>query len=421
MKRLLTDTQAKNAKPLADGKQRKIADGGGLYLLLKPNGVKLWRFKFRLAGKEQLLALGQYPQVNLAQARKAHDQARVLVAKGEHPRIEREVLKLKKLHEGADTFKGIATEWMESKAAHRSAYYAKQIQRSMDVDVFPVIGALPIRQVTALHLRTIIKKVQGRGAEIVAENIRQWCSAIFRYAMVNGRADADPAPALKGLVQRPPIKHNVALNDSQMVDFLKRLGAGGGNRTTRIALELLLLTFVRTVELRKATWVEFSDKEEVIWRIPAERMKMGVEHLVPLSKQAKSLIEELRTITGSSHWLFPNYRRPDDCMTATTLNRALERMGLNGKGTIGFSAHGFRGTASTALHEAGFPSEAIERQLAHAEKNKVKAAYNQAQHREVRIALMQAWADKIDKLRAETARTIRFRPPQLRAASAATT
>lgn len=398
LKYSLTATAVKNAKPSSEGKQQKLADGGGLYLLVTATGSRLWRYKYRIAKVEHTYAIGAYPAISLQQAREEHAKARDLVAKGEHPRAQRELLKLQKQHEGADTFKRVTEEWMEKRKAGWSPYYLSQIRRAMENDVYPSVGALPIRQVTPPHLLRILKGVEGRGAEVVAENIRQWASQVFRYAIVNLRADADPAAALRGVVQRPKIKHNVSLTPDQIAELLRRLDKAGGNRTTRIAIELLLLTFVRTVELRKAKWPEF-DLDAGIWRIPAERMKRGVEHLVPLSPQAIALLRELSMITGASPWLFPNHRRPDDCMTPTTINRALERMGLNGAGTIGFAAHGFRGTASTLLHEWGFKHEAIERQLAHAEGDAVSAAYNKAMYLAERGEIMRAWADQIDGFR----------------------
>lgn len=398
MKYSLTATAVKNAKPSAEGKQQKLADGGGLYLLVTATGSRLWRYKYRIAKVEHTYAIGAYPAISLQQAREEHARARELVAKGEHPRAQRELLKLQKQHEGADTFKRIAEEWIEKQKAGWSPYYLSQIRRAMENDVYPSIGALPIRQVTPPHLLRILKIVEGRGAEVVAENIRQWASRVFRYAIVNLRADADPAAALKGVVQRPKIKHNRSLTPEQITELLRRLDKAGGNRTTKIAIELLLLTFVRTGELRMARWPEF-DLDAGIWRIPAERMKRGVEHLVPLSAQSTALLRELSKITGASPWLFPNHRRPDDCMTPTTINRALERMGLNGAGTIGFAAHGFRGTASTLLHEWGFKHEAIERQLAHAEGDTVAAAYNKAMYLSERTEIMRFWGEKIDTFR----------------------
>jgi integrase len=211
------------------------------------------------------------------------------------------------------------------------------------------------------------------------------------------RADADPATALKGAIHRPKVEHRKPLSSDQIAAFVKALDTYGGYRTTIIALRLMLLTFVRTVELRAANWAEF-DLDHAEWRIPAERMKMRESHIVPLSRQAVELLCELHTLTGGQRWLFPNYRRPKTCMTATTLNRALERMGLNGKNSIGFSAHGFRATASTILNETGFRPDVIERQLAHKERNKVRASYNQAEYLKERRAMMQQWAEMVDDI-----------------------
>ncbi|WP_153010623.1 site-specific integrase, partial [Pseudomonas sp. ADP] len=214
--------------------------------------------------------------------------------------------------------------------------------------------------------------------------------------------DSDPAAALKGAIHRPKVEHRKPLSREQIGDFAKALDEYGGYRTTVIALRLMLLTFVRTVELRKAEWSEF-DLDRAEWRIPAERMKMREPHVVPLSKQAVELLRELHTHTGGRGMLFPNYRNPKECMTATTLNRALERMGFNGKDSIGFSAHGFRATASTILNEMGYRPDVIERQLAHAERNKVRASYNQAQYMEDRRNMMQEWADMVGEMTAGAA------------------
>ena len=263
--------------------------------------------------------------------------------------------------------------------------------------MFPYIGALPIRNVTSAHLLEILRRVEGRGAETVALLMRQWASAIFRYAVATLRADADPAVALKGAIHRPKVEHRKPLTRDQIAAFVKALDAYGGYRTTVIALRLALLCFVRTVELRAAEWVEF-DLDRAEWRIPAERMKMREPHIISLSRQAVALLRELHTLTGGQRWLFPNYRRPKTCMTATTLNRALERMGFNGKDSIGFSAHGFRATASTILNEAGYRPDVIERQLAHKDRNKVRASYNQAEYLEERREMMQQWADMVDDM-----------------------
>jgi integrase len=263
--------------------------------------------------------------------------------------------------------------------------------------VFPYVGTLPIRSITAAHLLEVIQIAEARGAETVALSLRQSCSAIFRYAVSTLRADTDPAGALKGAITRPKVKHAKPLAPADIWHFAQVLDKYGGYRTTVIALRLKLLTFVRTVELRAATWGEI-DFHRAEWRIPAERMKMREPHIVPLSNQAVELLDELHRLTGGGRFLFPNYRRPTTCMSATTLNRALERMGFCGQDGIGFSAHGFRATASTILNEAGFRGEVIERQLAHKERNKVRASYNQAQYLEERRTMMQDWADMVDEI-----------------------
>jgi integrase len=398
MKFDLTEKEVKNAKPIVAGKSRKMSDGGGLFLFVSGAGSKLWRYKYRLGGKEHLYSLGAYPSLTLAEARAEHLKARDLVASGTHPRQHRQLQKLQKLHDGADTFAGVADEWIKAKTPHWSPYYLSQVRRAMDCDIFPAIGALPVRKVTSAHVLAILKDVEARGAEVVAGFIRMWVSQVFRFAIANLRCDSDPAAPLRGVVIRPKVRHNLALTEPQIGELLTKLDEHGGTRSTRIAIELLLLLFVRTVELRKAVWSEF-DLDAAVWKIPAERMKMRVEHRVPLSKQALKLLLELRQITADAPALFPNIRDADRFMSATTINRALERMGLAGKGSVGFSAHGFRGTASTLLHGRGYNSAVVERQLAHAEGNKVLAAYNQATYWPERVKLMQEWADSLDKLR----------------------
>jgi len=391
----LTDAKIRNTKP--GPRPIKLADGGGLYLEVRPTGAKLWRFRYRIAGKENVFAIGDYPSIALAEVRAEHGKARALVKQGIHPSHSRQAERLSNHAANANTFEAVAKEWIAKKSPGWTPYYLRQVERFLESDVFPHVGRLPIRSVTAAHLLEIIRRIEGRGAESVALLVRQWSSAIFRYAVATLRADGDPAAALKGAIHRPKVVHHKPLSRSQIVDFTKALGKYGGYRTTVIALRLMLLTFVRTVELRKAEWSEF-DLDAAEWRVPAERMKMREPHIVPLSQQAVDLLRELQTYTGGRDALFPNYRRPNECMTATTLNRALERMGLNGKGSIGFSAHGFRATASTILNEMGYRSDVIERQLAHAERDKVRASYNHAEYMEERKAMMQEWANFIDGL-----------------------
>jgi integrase len=386
----LTDAKIRNVKPGV--KPIKLTDGSGLYSEVRKTGAKLWRYRYRIGEKENLFAVAHYPAIGLAEARAARAEARELVKKGIHPAHERKAARLATHAANANTFEAVAREWMEKKKKGWTAYYTRQVQRVLEADVFPHIGALPIRTVTAAHLLEIVRRVEKRGAETFAVMLRQWTSAVFRYAVSTLRAETDPAAALKGAIDRPKTKHAKPLSRDQIASFAKALDSYGGYRTTVIALRLMLLTFVRTKELRTAPWTEINfDRAE--WRISAERMKMGEAHIVPLSRQAVALLRELHTLTGGRDILFPNYRNPRTCMTATTLNRALERMGFNGKDTIGFSAHGFRATASTILNEIGFRPEVIERQLAHAERNKVRASYNQAEYLAERRAMMQQWAD----------------------------
>ena len=391
----LTDARIRATKPAA--KPVKLTDGGGLYLEVRPSGKKLWRYRYRIVDKENLFAIGEYPEISLAEARAEHDKARALVKQGLHPSHSRQAERLSTHLANANTFEAVATEWITKKAGRWTPYYRRQVENFLGADVFPYVGKLPIRNVTAAHLLEIIRRIEDRGASTVALLVRQWSSAIFRYAVATLRAESDPAAALRGAIHRPKVKHRKPLTKGQIKDFIAALENYGGYRTTVIALRLILLTFVRTGELRKALWAEF-DLDNAEWRIPAERMKMREPHIVPLSRQAVVLLKELQTYTGGRGMLFPNYRRPKDCMTPTTLNRALERMGFNGKDSIGFSAHGFRATASTLLNEMGYRSDVIERQLAHAERDKVRASYNQAEYMVERKAMMQEWSDLVELL-----------------------
>ena len=399
----LTDAKIRNTK--SEAKPVKLVDGGGLYLEVRPSGAKLWRYRYRIAGKENVFAVGEYfndkrgGHVSLDEARSERDKARALVKQGIHPAHHRQAERLATHAENANTFEAVALEWIAKKKPGWTPYYLRQVERFMQADVFPKIGKLPIRSVTAAHLLEIVKLIEGRGAETVAVLVRQWASAIFRYAVATLRADSDPAAALKGAIHRPKVEHHKPMTRDQIGDFVQALDGYAGYRTTVIALRLMLLTFVRTVELRGAEWSEF-DLDRAEWRIPAERMKMREPHTVPLSWQAVELLRELHTYTGGRTFLFPNYRNPKACMTATTLNRALERMGFNGKDSIGFSAHGFRATASTILNETGFRPDVIERQLAHAERDKTRASYNQAEYMPERVAMMQQWADMVDSIAA---------------------
>lgn len=417
----LTDAKIRGTKPRET--PVKLTDGGGLYLEVRPSGSKLWRYRYRIVRRENVYAIGEFCQVSpgesdaarnkrkasgrftLAEARHERDRCRGMVKLGMHPAHNRKAQRALQFADNSNTFEAVAREWIGKKKSGWSMYYLRQVERFMETDVFPYIGTFPIRSVTAAQLLKILQRVEARGAATVALLIRQLASSIFRYAVATLRADGDPAAALKGAITRQRTEHRKPLTRADIPRFMKSLDSYGGYRTTVVALRLMLLTFVRTVELRTANWAEI-DLDGAEWRIPAERMKMRELHIVPLSRQSVELLRELHTLTGGRAFLFPNYRRHKNCMTATTLNRALERMGFTGKNGIGFSAHGFRATASTMLNELGYRADVIERQLAHRERNQVRASYNQAEYLGERRAMMQAWANLIDEMAKEGSKVI---------------
>lgn len=381
--RMLNDTRIRQTKP-AD-KPIKLADSHGLYLEIRPTGAKLWRYRYRIDGKENVFAIGAYPAVSLADARQARDAARQLVQSGQHPAAARKQERLQRIAEQANTFEAVAKEWIDKKRAHWSPYYLHQVERFLELDLFPKLGKRPIREIRPADLLTELQRVEKR-APTVALNLRQWSSAIFRYAVATLRADADPAAPLRGAIHRLPVQHARAMDAAGLRELKRRLVLFKGYRQTGIAIELLLLTMLRTIELRRGTWDEI-DWHAGEWRIPAEKMKMRRPHIVPLSHQALELLRELQRITGAGEYLFPNTRRPTTIMSGTTVNRALEYMGWE------HSGHDFRATASTRLRELGWRDDLIEMQLAHAERSKTRAAYNHWQYLPERRAMLQAWAD----------------------------
>jgi len=418
--KVLTHAAILGAKPKE--KPYKLSDSQRLYVLVSVAGTKYWKWNFRLDGADRTYTLGTFPDVGLAEARERRIAAEKLVKAGIHPAAEEENQRQKAKAEQASTFWSVAEKWIAANKTNWSPAYATQVETYMRRYVRDTeFGKRPIRQISTAEVYELIDSVAKRngrkgaerkdkGAPSLAILLRQWCMAVFRLAMVSGLTHRNPVQDLKAsdVIVRPKVKNNRALTVTELKKLQVKLDAFSGQRTTGIAIELLMLTFVRTTELRAATWEEF-DSENAIWTIPAARMKIkdNGDHKVPLSRQAVALLNELHNIVGTPtqgpHWLFPNTRRNSECMTATTINRALERMGFSGKGTIGFSGHGFRGTASTLLHEMGFRPEIIEAQLAHKERNAVKAAYNKAQYMSDRVEMMQRWADFVSALRTATA------------------
>lgn len=392
----LTDTSCKNAK-CPEGKAReRFTDSGGLYLEVVPTGGKHWRWKYRYGGKEKRLALGSYPEVTLALARRARDDARLVLKAGSDPVQFKKDAKLADSVRIGNTFEAVARAWFDHWKGPKSPRHAEYVMRRLEADVFPDLGARPVAGITAPNLLAVAKKIESRGALDIAKRSLQTCGQIFRYAVAHGiiernpGADVKPSDALK-----PRTKTNYArLDGKELPQLLRKIHVYAGGPYTRLAMQLMALTFVRTGELIAARWDEF-DLEAAEWRIPAARMKMRTPHIVPLSKQALVILGDLQELRGLSGLVFPGERDHEKPMSNNTILGALYRMGYKGRMT----GHGFRGIASTVLHELGYRHDVIELQLAHQERNEVSAAYNHATYLKERRKLMQAWADHLDKLR----------------------
>ena len=387
----LTDTAIKKARP--HDKPVKLSDGKGMYLLVNPVGSKLWRWKYRVLGKEKVLSLGAYPDVSLAQARDGLDKARKLLAAGADPMALRKADKVASRTAAENSFEAVARLWWAHWRPARSEQHAGQVMRRFEVNVFPLIGARPITDIQAPELVAMLKAIESRGVNDLAKRALQTSSQVFRYAIAHGLAKRNPAIDIKPsdvLASRQ--KQNLArIDGKELPELLRHIEAYRGAATTRLAMNLMAMTFVRTTELIGARWAEF-DLNAARWDIPAERMKMKTPHIVPLSVQAVNLLKTLQLITGHSALLFPGERDHEKSMSNNTILKALERMGYKGRMT----GHGFRGVASTLLHEMGFDHAHIELQLAHQERNEVSAAYNYAAYLKQRSKMMQGWSNYLD-------------------------
>ena len=394
----LTDTAIRNAKPGATS--FKISDGGGLHMLVQPNGARLWRLAYRFAGKQKTLALGAYPTVSLAKAREGRDCAKKLLADGVDPSVKKRRERLTAKVSANTTLKGVALEWLNNKRHALNSDYADEILRRLDADIFPALGTRPIADIDAQELLQVLRRVEKRGALEQARKLRQTVGQVVRYAILTGRAKHDFTTALKGaLMPKGRERHHTAMPREDLPTFLRALDTYDGDPRTAIALRLIVLTMTRTTELRAAQWPEFEnlDGAEPLWRIPAERMKMKTEHLVPLPPQAVAALQELRALPGAGNCpcLFPSPSR-EGFMSNNTMLFGLYRLGFHSRATV----HGFRGLASTILNETGFNSDWIERQLAHDERDQVRGAYNSAQYLSGRRTMLQWWADWLEQIKA---------------------
>ena len=389
----LTALAVRQAKPR--NTPYKLFDERGLFLLINPKGSKLWRFKYQYGNKEKQLSFGPYPDVSLAQARGARSEARQELVAGIDPSASR---KERRATADADiaTFEMVAREWLADMSVKWAKSHYTKVARRLEREIFPCIGSQPIAEVGPRDLLIPLRTIMDRGNRETARRVKQICGQVFRYAVATGRADRDITPDLNGALPPPVTRHHPSITDPvEIGGLLRAIDGYSGSPITKLALQLAPLVFVRPGELRGAEWAEINIERRE-WRIKAERMKMRTEHIVPLSTQAVDVLKELRLLSGNSRYLFPSIRTLSRNMSENTLNGALRRLGYS---SDEMTAHGFRSMASTLLNESGWNGDAIERQLAHAETNSIRAAYNYAEHLPKRRKMMQAWADYLDELK----------------------
>lgn len=407
----LTDTAVRQAKPAE--KEFTLSDGQGLALVVPPRASKYWAFRFSWLGKQARISLGTYPEVSLRDAREKRDEFRALVARGVDPRQHRREQRHAQAGAAANTFEAVANRWWDFRAPRltdgRKGSRA-QSRRYLDKDLLPVLGRMQMTEITRADVLSAVRRVEARGALNVAEKCRTWLNQIFRFAMAEGVVDQNPASDLDIVaVPQPPVRHNPILREDGLPELLRALRQYQGSIVTRVGIRLLLLTGVRTIELRQASWDQF-DLEEGIWRVPAEgvkqlRSRVRTEgddippYLVPLSRQAIEALREIRPVSAKFPYVLPGRNDPRQMISENTLNGAIRRMGFKGR----LTGHGLRGTISTALNEQGFNRDHIEAQLSHADPNKSRDSYNHAQYITQRREMMQWWADHLDRLEADSA------------------
>jgi len=391
---MLTTTEINNAKPAK--KLYRLFDTLGLYVDIKPNGSKLWRLKYSFFGKERRLAIGRYPEISLLEAREKRDAARKLLSDNTDPGVAKAERKNAARLKVATTFELVAREWHANHKDRWLPTHSRCILHRLETDIFPQIGKLPITDIKPIQILSAIRKIEDRGAHVMARRALQYCGQVFRYAVITERAERDATTDLKGALKPFKKGHYAALDADDLPEFLQSFERNDARLyiQTRHAIKLLLLTFVRTSELIHSRWEEFNfDTKE--WIIPAERMKMRRPHIVPLARQTIEVLKERKELTGKWEWVFPNVAHPLQHMSNNTVLGALNRLGYKGRMT----GHGFRALAmSTIKEKLGWRHEVVDRQLAHAPANKVDAAYDRAKFLDDRRKMMQEWADYLDKI-----------------------
>ena len=388
----LTDTEIKKTK--AKEKAYSLNENGGLYLWITPVGGKLWRWAYRFDRKEKLMSFGKYPDVPLALARERHSEARKLLATGVDPMAQRKAEKTAERIAIENSFQSITTQWLEHWQEGKSPRHVDTVRRRMTADILPCLGARPIAEIEAPELVAMANAIQDRGARDIAKRALETVGQVFRFGIAHGYAKRNPATEIRpsDILKSSPKTNYARVDGRELPTLLRRIEVYQGKQVTRLAMKLMSMTFVRTTELIEAKWGEL-DLENARWDIPAERMKMRTPHIVPLARQALEVLEMLRDFTGSNEWLFPGDLNASQPMSNNTILAALKRMGYKGRMT----GHGFRGLASTILHEQGYAHDHIELQLAHAPRNAVSAAYNHALYLEPRAKMMQDWADFLER------------------------
>lgn len=390
---MLTVTEITKAKPT--DKQYRLTDERGLTLLVRPNGSKLWQLRFRHEGKEKTASLGQFPDVTLSAARAKRDELRKIVAAGSDPVAVKREQKLAKSAASENTFEIVAREWWAHWSPNRTPRHAGYVMRRLEADVFPAIGARAITSIEAPDLVAMLKTIEARGAMDIAKRAHETTAQIFRHAIAHGKSSRNPAVDFKpgDFLKTHKPENYARIDAAELPQLLRKMEAYQGTPTTRLAMKLIAFTFVRTGELIGARWAEFN-LDAARWDIPAERMKMRTPHTVPLSPQAIEVLRTLHTVTGGRELLFPGERDHAKSISNNTILKALERMGYKGRMT----GHGWRGIASTVLHEHGFDHAHIELQLAHMERNAVSASYNHALYLPQRAKMMAWWGDYLDSM-----------------------
>jgi integrase len=389
----LTVTKLQSLKPSA--KLYRVADSLGLSIEVKTNGLKYWRYRYRFGGTPKMLSFGAYPEISLAEARQARDEARALLRKHIDPSLQRQQVRQALATASGNTFEGIGREWLEKRKSKLAQSTYDKIVWMLEELAFPWIGSRPISTLDPPTMLTMLKRVEARGKHETAQRLKQYCSQVFRHAIGTGRATSDPCRDLRGQLETPKVTHRAAITDAgELAHLIRDIRSYSGTLTTATALQLAPLLFVRPGELRQAEWTEIN-LETATWTIPAAKMKMRKEHLVLLPDQAVALLKDLHPLTGAGKFVFPGVRTRQRPLSENTLNAALRRLGY-GKEHV--TAHGFRATARSLLAEQGWAPEIIERHLAHKASGPLGEAYDRARYLPERRKMLQAWADYLDRL-----------------------